>query len=1144
MKTSAIRPLFLVVLGFVLLVGGRTHLLGAEPDPVFSQRLGERNARLQALLDHRTLQVRNDGSGGLQQRRLAGEKAPASLEAVLVMCDFSDSLMLGRHGLVPGDFPEPMQWDTYYTAHDSVYFDHLLGDVADYFSDVSGGRFSFNYTIHTRVVNLPRPMSFYGNHPEEGEQPLLLAAAVVDSLDGEVDFSLYDTVLLVHAGAGEETDILGDSPEQIYTTYLDPDDFAEAVMDSLLEQPYLPASGYAEGMGVDQVLILPETEFQDKIGNFAGLYSCLGVYCFEVGLRLGMLSLSDFTPSGRPDSQGIGEFGLMGYGLFVGLGYIPPHPCPFNKVLMGWVEPVTVGPQAEPHLLTPYENGDGADPVLKVGINGQEYWLITYCLQDPDGNRIFSFPGDLNGNNIPDFYDADSIYGNGMPEYGVAKFDPETDTRERLLGSEWNFFMSDNDARAAYVKGAGSGAYIWHIDEGVLRDVFGLPRNLFNADPARKSVDLEEADGIQDLDSREPSAWQLGGDEDSFRGEGPGVEFGPFSRPDTRTNGDVATGLRFHDFSDVVLDSTAYISFIDMRVDPPETVMGFSYADTLRFSLSWQPAAAGGPTPLVQRSLPAGFDPRGSHLLTADLDGSGLDEVVLAGSQGRIMVLDGALNEFLDRDGDPATVEPFAEGLINGVPVSWHLPPAVGDVVGDEALEIILSTDHGLYAFDAQGLPLSEVAGADNGLLHSLIACVGPPVLVPEWGDSLSIVAPVSREGNSWVVMGGWSDQFGAWNWTPRFLGQVQIAAQPAAAWGRLFVALRDTVGTEHYLRVLEPQENEVFKVALPTAPGDLPLSLGLVRPEDPDNSPRYVIFTDLAGHPWTVLFAPDLSRSTAVLDWQGRVRLDGPLAPGGAHVAEGLLARVSHNGEWMSGWPVRPLAAMAASPWHSAPLVCRLHESSLELDQFLFPARDGRIYALGSRGEMVSGFPLVGPAESAATPALGDLDGDGLLELIALGVFDEISGLDSAGENLTGTTVATLKVWDDVADSSLWPMWGGSPARNGNWDMASWPPLPGAADGTGLVEGSHFCYPNPLKGDVLYVQARSRGLAQARAELYNLEGERVTESAWQAVSAVEPFSIALPVDGIVSGMYLCRLTLKSQGGGEDHSVVSLAVVH
>ena len=175
------------------------------------------------------------------------------------------------------------------------------------------------------------------------------------------------------------------------------------------------------------------------------------------------------------------------------------------------------------------------------------------------------------------------------------KFDPATDTRERLLGSEWNFFMSDNDARGPRDKGAGSGVYIWHVDEGVVRDVFGAPSNLFNADPARKSVDLEEADGIQDLDTREPSQWQLGGDDDSFRGEGPGVEFGPSTRPDTRTNGGVDTGLRFHDFSHVVLDSTAYISFIDMRVDPPETVLGFTYADTMRFTLSYQSSQDGGP---------------------------------------------------------------------------------------------------------------------------------------------------------------------------------------------------------------------------------------------------------------------------------------------------------------------------------------------------------------------------------------------------------------------------------------------------------------------------------------------------------------------------------------------------------------------
>jgi len=44
------------------------------------------------------------------------------------MCDFSDSLMVGRHGLVPGDFPEPAQTGYQYAVHDSIYISHLMTD--------------------------------------------------------------------------------------------------------------------------------------------------------------------------------------------------------------------------------------------------------------------------------------------------------------------------------------------------------------------------------------------------------------------------------------------------------------------------------------------------------------------------------------------------------------------------------------------------------------------------------------------------------------------------------------------------------------------------------------------------------------------------------------------------------------------------------------------------------------------------------------------------------------------------------------------------------------------------------------------------------------------------------------------------------
>ncbi len=539
------------------------HPLAAPAPPRLDLRLREKAQPLLA-----------DGSAGMQRQRLAGEKAPASLRAIVLLCDFPDSAFYGRPGREPEDPATSTQSDFYYLAHDSLYYHHFVRDVADYFDAVSGGRFELAYDVHGAIIHLPQPMNWYGDHPEEGEQPILLAADAVAAADAAVDFSLYDTVLLIHAGAGEETDILGDSPAQIYSTYLSPEDFADAVEDSVLATPYLPTDDLPEGEGVTHVLVLPENEFQDAAGGLGRLGS-LGVYCFEVGLRLGMLSLSDATPSGRPDSQGVGEFDLMGWGLYVGAGYIPPHPSAFNKLLMGWLAPRDVDPAEDRTWgLRPVENPADPRACARVDVNGREYWLLEYRQQDPDGSGIFSFAGDLNGDNVPNFYDADSAYGDGRP---TGWFDPATDTRERLVGAEWDFFMSENPAREPGVKGAGSGIYIWHIDEGVIQDAFGAATNLFNADPARKGVDLEEADGIQDLDTSYPSEWRLGGDDDSFRGEDAAV-FGPDTRPSTVTAGGAPTGVVFGEISNVVLDST----FV-FHAGTDSAYTGIAYADSMTF---------------------------------------------------------------------------------------------------------------------------------------------------------------------------------------------------------------------------------------------------------------------------------------------------------------------------------------------------------------------------------------------------------------------------------------------------------------------------------------------------------------------------------------------------------------------------------
>ena len=44
------------------------------------------------------------------------------------------------------------------------------------------------------------------------------------------------------------------------------------------------------------------------------------------------------------------------------------------------------------------------------------------------------------------------------------------------------------------------------------------------------------------------------------------------------------------------------------------------------------------------------------------------------------------------------------------------------------------------------------------------------------------------------------------------------------------------------------------------------------------------------------------------------------------------------------------------------------------------------------------------------------------------------------------------------------------------------------------------------------------------------------------AREAVDPFTLEIPLDGVVTGMYICRLTVRTEGG-IDQSVIPFAVV-
>jgi len=1049
---------------------------GATP-PEAARRLP---APVRELLLQRAQRLLADGEPLQQQRRLAGEKAPATLQVVVLLCEFADSLFYG-HSLP--DAPASTQSDFYYAAHDSLYYVHQFQDVADYYEAVSGGAFRLEATVAGGFLRLPQPMAWYGNDPERGEQSFLLARDAVALADPAIDFSRYDTVVLVHAGAGEETDILGDSPEQIYSSYLSPSDFAQAASDTILPEPYLATddtTATGEPVRLRHVLILPENEFQDPVAGYGGYFGSLGVYCFEIGLRLGMLSLSDFTPPGRPDSQGIGEFGLMGYGLFVGAGYVPDHPCAFNKMLMGWLAPYEVDPAADAVWTLHPAESPGDSTLARISLGPSEYWLLEYRLQDPDGNRIFSFPGDLNGNNIPDFYDADSALGDGTP---TGFFDPATDTRERLAGGEFDFFMSENSARAPGVKGAGSGIYIWHVDEGVVREAFAAAENLFNADPRRKAVDLEEADGIADLDRRIPTPYLLGGDDDAFRGEGNDT-FAPWSDPGTESAGGAWTGIVVDRISPVVVDSAA------AAPDGEGTVI--RYADRMTFHCGTAAPDGTAPAP-AGRVVLDGVDLGGSHLVAADLDvpPDGSLEIVACGDGGRIYVWRADLSPW------PAAAP---DGLLaiartaTGAAPRWNPPAAVTDVDGDGMPEIVVTAADGLYAFRVDSgdeLADGDLDPVSAGLLWPLAGCRWPALVADD-----GVVAVEDVVGASRLVVYRW-DEGGLPLDLP---AEADSAAAPAVVWqGALVVPARG--GAEDGLALVGDG-----------APRWLPLP-GRLAGWRPVGAGERLLVQLTAG---AALVAPDGEVTTA--GWPQAVPPAGPVAPGFAYRGDDVFVLAGLSGAPATGWPYRPRTSLRTGWGAAAPDVVSAVTAAGERI-LVFPCRDGRLYLLDGRGRALPGSPLAGPGETAGTALLLDLDGDGSLELAAAGALWRAAG--AAADSLPGVPVSEVRVWDlGTGGTPVWPMWGGDP-RHAVLGPAPGPSVPG----DGLLVGGVVCYPAPLAGERLHVRVEVGRACRLQAVLYDLEGEEVRRSPVLEIPGAGPAEIVLPVGDIAPGPYLCRLT-------------------
>ena len=407
-----------------------------------------------------------------------------------------------------------------YLAHDELFFRRWMLHLSDFYADASHYQYDLQYHLHPEVISLGHPMAYYGadSSSKIDVRVANMVQDAIDAIDAEVDFNQYGAVIIFHAGSGQESDIEGIRSDEIWSTFLSRKSL-QAAFDP--ENDDYPGLVTDDGAILTNIVIVPEHEYQDYFPAEgepdAGIYifSLYGVLAHQFGHILGLPTLFD-NDSSNGTSQGIGNWGLMGTGVWNGSGYVPAQLCAFSRMFLGWEEPIVIDSDVTDLRVDQFLDHDpDALRLYKLPISDTEYFLIENRQQNPDGSldpytNQPSYSFKLLAEGEQDYYEDYPL----LPFFDFMK--------NRYISSEWDFFLPGLGGPLAPGQGVlddGSGLLIWHIDEQVIAQNFtaNFDRNRINADSRHKGVDLEEADGIQHLDTGLYDIYKWGSPFDSFR---------------------------------------------------------------------------------------------------------------------------------------------------------------------------------------------------------------------------------------------------------------------------------------------------------------------------------------------------------------------------------------------------------------------------------------------------------------------------------------------------------------------------------------------------------------------------------------------------------------------------------------------------
>ncbi|MFQ6676622.1 MAG: hypothetical protein ACE5LH_09835, partial [Fidelibacterota bacterium] len=365
--------------------------------------------------------------------------------------------------------------------HNRTYFQAQLKAVDSYLGSVSRGRLGIDLDSsriypkeENRDYSLGSPMSYFHPYGDEELQDRHLAELYHTALEiayetDSLEFELFDVIAVFHAGIGQDFSLpfLDPTPEDIPSAYVD-----VAFLQEQLDDVRFPFPG----------MVLPETQnhllYDVADDIFAGVeepcdyqFGLTGTFALMMGFAIGLPPLWE-TESGEP---GVGVFALMDQGSNNGRGIIPAPPDPWTRMYAGWESAIPLSPPVRAVISA---RDSVPDAIVKIPINPTEYFLI-------ENRNNWIAPG----------VDIDSLRWQNRDESGLAGYiETMLDAVDLVRDPETGVITSVPNYDIGL---PGSGLLFWHIDETAIRE--GLHTYSVNGDRERRGIDLEEADGAQDI---------------------------------------------------------------------------------------------------------------------------------------------------------------------------------------------------------------------------------------------------------------------------------------------------------------------------------------------------------------------------------------------------------------------------------------------------------------------------------------------------------------------------------------------------------------------------------------------------------------------------------------------------------------------